>query len=64
MADGCGAEGMVSLMGKPADSIRAAGIAQPYRIIPLGGIVTQDFNENRLNFHLDARGNLIRVTCG
>ncbi len=54
-------------LGKPADAALEAAIKplnRPYRILPPGSMITQDFSPSRINFDLDAGGKIIRAWCG
>ncbi len=69
---GCGAEALAGQTGERVtgtsinaqvggDSVRSRGIV---RIIRPGDVVTQDYNENRLNLELDGADRLARAYCG
>ena len=61
--DACGASGYQSLIGRPLAAVTLpAGL--DLRIINPGDAVTMDFRDTRLNFELDADGNVAVVRCG
>ncbi|MFN3824515.1 MAG: I78 family peptidase inhibitor [Pseudorhodobacter sp.] len=62
--DSCGVVGSMRLMGQPGDAAQRAGISRPMRVIPLGGMMIQDYNPERINFYLDANGLIGRISCG
>jgi hypothetical protein len=62
--DTCGAAPLQSLVGQPEAAVAAAGITRRYRVVPWGGIVTQEYDAGRINIFLDAGGRVARVTCG
>ena len=53
-----------SLIGQPAAAVAAAGIAAPTRVIPLGGIITEEYSSSRINFYLDGAGVIAKISCG
>jgi len=65
----CIAEGLESLLGRPAsealgaEALRRSG-AGALRWIRPGDAVTMDYREDRLNIHLDGRGRVERFACG
>ncbi len=62
--DSCGADRYAALLGQPRDAVEAADFDQPVRVIAPGDAVTMDFSPNRINFALDAAGQVMRITCG
>ncbi|QDC08389.1 hypothetical protein FHY55_03635 [Oceanicola sp. D3] len=63
--DICGASAYrTSAIGQPASVIPTLGVTRKTRVIPHGGIVTQEYNPYRMNFYLDSTGLISRVTCG
>jgi hypothetical protein len=62
--DTCKAADLAALIGQPAAAVAAAGITRPSRIVPLGGLVSQDYDASRVNFRLDAAGLVARIDCG
>jgi hypothetical protein len=62
--DSCRSARHVALIGQPEAAIAAAGVAEPYRVLKPGAIVTQDYSPSRLNIHLNTAGTIIRLTCG
>jgi hypothetical protein len=63
-ADTCGASSFQYLVGEHRSELDGMRFSQPVRIIPEGGVVTMDYNPNRLNFQLDGAGRVERVYCG
>lgn len=54
-------------VGKQADASLEAAIKplnRPYRILPPGTPITQDYSPSRINFDLDAGKKIIRAWCG
>ena len=39
-------------------------LGRPVRVIEPGDAVTQDFNAERVNVHVDTQGYVTEVTCG
>ncbi|HEX9857281.1 MAG TPA: I78 family peptidase inhibitor [Paracoccaceae bacterium] len=63
--DTCHGAEQALLIGQPEAAVAMAGITGPVRVIPLGGIVSQEeYDAFRINFHLDGVGNIARITCG
>lgn len=62
--DVCNSAPYRRLIGQPAAAVARAGITQPTRVIPLGGLVTEDYSSSRINFYLDGAGNIATITCG
>jgi len=62
--DTCGLAQVMYLQGQPGTAVATAGLTKPSRTIPLGGIVTQEYNPERINFYLDADGLIGRISCG
>ena len=62
--DTCGLGRLTYLQGQPRAAVVSAGLTKPTRTIPLGGIVTQEYNPERINFYLDANGLIGRISCG
>ena len=62
-SDACGASGYQSLIGRPFAAVSLpAGL--DLRVINPGDAVTMDYRDTRLNFELDADGNIAVVRCG
>lgn len=61
--DTCGAARYKSLVGQTGPALMLPADAV-YRISKPGDMVTADLNPARLNFETDARGKLLRVSCG
>ncbi|MBY6050023.1 hypothetical protein KUV47_19065 [Vannielia litorea] len=63
--DICGASTYrTAAIGQPSSVIPTLGVTRQIRVIPHGGIVTQEYNPYRMNFYLDPAGLITRVTCG
>ena len=62
--DSCNAAAYRSYVGEPQGALDDLVIPDPKRIIPEGAPVTMDYNPVRLNFDLDAAGNIARIWCG
>lgn len=63
--DTCKASQYQFLIGQPESAVAAAGVMRPTRVVPMGGIVSQEeYDSFRINFHLDATGNIVRLSCG
>ena len=62
--DGCGMAENEALVGEPISAFDQAARDKPVRIIPPGGIVTMEYNPDRLNIDLDNRGRIVRFWCG
>jgi hypothetical protein len=62
--DTCNSAAQARLIGKSGAAIAAAGLAQPVRVVPLGGRMTEDYGATRINFMLDGAGRVARITCG
>ncbi|MGW7412831.1 I78 family peptidase inhibitor [Streptomyces sp. NPDC054863] len=49
----------------PADRlVHERDIPKPYRIIPPGAMITQDYAPDRLNLHVDDRNTITRINFG
>jgi hypothetical protein len=62
--DVCKGQVYAPLIGQPASAVAAAGITQPVRVIPLGSLITEEYSSQRIDFYLDAAGNIAKITCG
>ena len=62
--DTCHLDDFAQYQGQPAAAVEAAGITRAFRIIPEGGIVTQDYAAGRVNFWLNRRSEVERIGCG
>ncbi len=62
--DACGASGLQYLVGKPGVILDGMRFSQDVRVIQFGTAVTMDYSATRLNFWLDRRDVIERVTCG
>lgn len=63
--DSCRKGALQALIGQPAGNLRTVRLAGGSRIIPPGGIVSQeDYNPQRINAYIDNRGVITRLECG
>jgi hypothetical protein len=62
--DACRASELQYLVGKPGVLLDGMRFSQDVRVIQPGMAVTMDFKADRLNFWLDRRDVIERVTCG
>ena len=62
--DDCGASGRQVLIDQPLSAFDRTTVTGPLRIIPPGAPVTMDYSPARLNVETDARGRIVRITCG
>lgn len=62
--DSCNSARAAVFQGQPSAKIAPSGFPGPYRILPVGAIVTQEYNAARVNFHLDQNGVVSRIDCG
>lgn len=62
--DACGASELQYLVGKPGVLLDGMRFSQDVRVIQYGTAVTMDYSATRLNFWLDRRDVIERVTCG
>lgn len=51
-------------VGQPGAVLDGVTIARVHRVIPYGGIVTQEYAAGRVNFWLNPAGNIERIGCG
>lgn len=63
--DTCHAADHQYLVGQTEAAVNAAGLTRPSRMVRPGGIVSQEeYDSFRINFHTDAMGTIVRITCG
>ena len=62
--DACRASELQYLVGRPGVVLDGMRFSQEVRVIQHGMAVTMDYNAYRLNFWLDRRDVIERVTCG
>lgn len=62
--DACRASELQYLVGKPGVLLDGMRFSQEVRVIQYGTAVTMDYSATRLNFWLDRRDVIERVTCG
>lgn len=62
--DTCGMSKVQHLRGQPGTAVATAGIDRAYRVIPPRGLVTQEYNAQRIDFFLDDTGLIARISCG
>jgi Peptidase inhibitor I78 family len=60
----CGADELQYLVGQPGVVLDGMRFSQDVRVIEHGMAVTMDYSPDRLNFWLDRRDLIERVTCG
>jgi hypothetical protein len=60
----CGAAELQYLVGNPGVVLDGMRFSQDVRVIQHGMAVTMDYKADRLNFWLDPRDRIQRVTCG
>lgn len=62
--DTCGMARFTQLIGQPESAIPRAQLPPGARVICATCMVTQDYSEARLNFHLSADGRVGSLRCG
>jgi hypothetical protein len=62
--DACGASGLQYMVGKPGVLLDGMRFSRDVRVIAPGMAVTMDYSATRLNFWLDRRDVIQRVSCG
>ena len=62
--DVCKSAAYAGLVGQPGTVVANAGITQPFRVIPLGSLVTEEYSSQRMDFYLDGTGNIAKISCG
>jgi hypothetical protein len=62
--DLCHAADYQQYVGQPGTIVPSLFISRDYRVVPFGGIVSQEYNAGRLNFQLAPTGEIARVVCG
>lgn len=62
--DSCGAAALEHLIGQTEGMLRTVVLKQTYRVVPVGALVTQEYNAGRVNFYLDDTGRIAQVRCG
>lgn len=62
--DLCQASSFAHVVGQPSSAVAGLGISRPYRIVEFRGIEAQQYQPERVNFHLDQQGLVSRVDCG
>jgi hypothetical protein len=62
--DLCHAADYQQYVGQPGTIVTSLGITRTYRVVEFGGIVTQEYNPGRLNFHLSPSGQITVIDCG
>ncbi len=60
----CDASRWQGLLGQDVAGLDRRLLPNPYRVIPEGAMVTQDFVANRLNLELDAESIIVNIRCG
>lgn len=63
--DTCHAADYQNLLGQTENEVRASGITRPVRMVTMTTIVDQEMYDSfRINFHTDATGRIVRISCG
>ena len=62
--DTCHAADYQDLLGQNAQEIETREWNRPFRIVAVGGIITQEYAANRINFSLDTQGLVYKINCG
>lgn len=62
--DTCNAEALQAALGQNKAVIEGLGLDQPVRILMPDSIATQEYNPSRVNFYVNAEGNILRINCG
>ena len=60
----CHLDDFAQYQGQPAAVVAAAGITRAYRVIVPGGIISQEYSAARVNFWLNAKGEVEQIGCG
>ena len=60
----CGGGPDSNLVGQSVDVLAAMTFPGPVRVIRPGMLIAQDYNTQRLNLDVDAKGTISRVWCG
>lgn len=62
-AASCGADALQGLVGQPESVLAAMTFAQPVRILHPDTPMTMDYQQDRLNIVVDAKGKITAVRC-
>ncbi len=62
--DLCHAADFAQYLGQPASVLQGVPIGRAYRVVPHGGIITQEYSAGRVNFWLGRSGDIARIGCG
>jgi len=62
--DPCGSYGFLSQVGLMAEAVPAGTFPESVRMIRPGTMVTQDYQSERLNVHINENGRIVRIDCG
>jgi hypothetical protein len=62
--DLCQAAMFRQYLGQPGSIVSSLALRRPFRVVPFGGIVTQEYDPNRINFWLSQTGEIQRIGCG
>jgi hypothetical protein len=60
----CSSDAVQSLVGSNIATVDTRPLAKTVRIIPPNTAVTMDYNPQRLNVETNARGVIVRMSCG
>lgn len=64
VSDPCKSLSYLSLVGTQADAVSAGTFPEGTRIIRPGTPVTRDYRRERLNVHVNEKGQIERMDCG
>lgn len=62
--DTCSAAPLQHLIGGPAKVVTSLNLRNPLRVIAPDQMVTEDYQPDRINVETDAKGKVLRITCG
>ncbi len=64
LGNSCDSAYAQTLVGKEFKALKKYERPVRYRLIQQGSFVTQDYNAQRVNLHLDNSGKIQKITCG
>ena len=64
MDDTCGAQRYHTLLAQDATALERVLILGQVRVLRPDTIATQDYRPERMNFHIDRRNRIERISCG
>ncbi len=62
--DQCKASSYQNLVGTQASALDQSTLPERTRILHPGTVATMDYRVDRLNIHVNAQGEIVRVVCG